>query len=269
MTPTFTHGFVINLARRSDRYASFTHILPSLNFPITRWNAIDGNALQLDAQLMGRIRPNLKTIPEPRLCRIIACALSHLELWKHISNLESGWYIIFEDDALLVSKTAGRLLNATVGHLPSDAQLVWLNEVVRFSYSALPYRVIRKLDAIFGLYPFRRYLIQMYRDALSKLLPPHFKRYSHRPITTEAYALTPATAHRLYQRCKDSLDAADVNIFLEARYNGVVAYECVPPIFSQNKQLASDIEDLLSPSVRATIYPAQDGDIVHPTPDAK
>ena len=243
LTPPFKSGFVINLARRPDRLAQFFNDLPSLGFPVERWNAVDGTDLELDSGLLRKVRPNLALIPENKLKRVLGCSLSHLYLWKHITSLDDGWYVIFEDDARVLGPSVASQFKGLTARFPHYAEIIWLNEFCRYTFSSMLNRVLRRLDSAFGSYRYRRLLIQLLRDIRLLLCGPHMSPYStQQPITSEAYALTPFGAQRLYELCKDNLDAADVNIFLHASLSGVRACVCVPPLFGQNRNLQSDIE---------------------------
>ena len=71
LTPPFKSGFVIHLARRHDHLAQLFNDLTSFDFPVERWNAIDGTDLDLDNDLLRKVRTNLAVLPVNKLKRVL------------------------------------------------------------------------------------------------------------------------------------------------------------------------------------------------------
>lgn len=88
--------FVITIDRSYNRYKSLEDHMIKNGIRFTKFNGVDGNKLTKD---------NIKHITTT-FCKdfctksIIGCGLSHILLWKHISELDDDYYIILEDDSL-------------------------------------------------------------------------------------------------------------------------------------------------------------------------
>ena len=86
----FNNSFVINLDRRPDRLENSMINLSRIGIIPKKWKATDGQD-ELIKQLYIKL--------EPRISRgEMACALSHIELWKYIVDNEIPYAFIFEDD---------------------------------------------------------------------------------------------------------------------------------------------------------------------------
>ena len=96
------NGFVINLDRRENRLKNFMLTINKTNINIKRYSAIDGLNIDISDELKKRINPwNLdkKNISNENMLRgILGCCLSHLNLWKIISEMKDEYIFVFKDD---------------------------------------------------------------------------------------------------------------------------------------------------------------------------
>ena len=96
------NGFVINLDRRENRLKNFMLTINKNNINIKRYSAIDGLNIDISDELKKRINPwNLdkKNISNENMLRgILGCCLSHLNLWKIISEMKDEYIFVFKDD---------------------------------------------------------------------------------------------------------------------------------------------------------------------------
>ena len=109
---------VINLDRRTDRWESFTEQVtesldPALASRFRRLSAVDGTDLVMTDEITHLFRGNDFNFRRG----IIACALSHLQLWKQIAEGESELGLIVEDDARFHRDFRGLLVDS-LGELP-------------------------------------------------------------------------------------------------------------------------------------------------------
>nr|QBK90529.1 MAG: glycosyltransferase family 25 LPS biosynthesis protein [Pithovirus LCPAC104] len=100
--------YIINLDRRKDRWRKISKKLTNKWDNINKFSAINGKDLVINYQKFkifeGNDFNNRRTF--------IACALSHIELWKKlISENSINYYIIFEDDILLSKKFSEKILS--------------------------------------------------------------------------------------------------------------------------------------------------------------
>jgi len=132
--------FVINLERRPDRLQEFNDraIQAGLSLDkITTIKAVDGDTLKGDSPSSFKLRDDLiiefNNTPHQLFegndfnyrCGVMGCALSHLALYKHISGLPDGRYMIFEDDVHFFDGFIGRW-NTIVEQIPDDIDFVYL-----------------------------------------------------------------------------------------------------------------------------------------------
>jgi glycosyl transferase, family 25 len=92
--------FVINLTRRPDRWRKWkkeaeTYQLP----PYQRWEAVDAKQLTPTPEIKKLFRNN----DFFNRSGVIACALSHYQIWQHIVKEKFPETIIFEDDANFIT----------------------------------------------------------------------------------------------------------------------------------------------------------------------
>lgn len=89
--------YVINLARRPDRWQHWTQQAKQWGFPAyKRFDAIDGQNLTLTDDLKHLFRNN--NFDNHLLT--IGCALSHFYLWMHQYEKQIPYLVVFEDDAI-------------------------------------------------------------------------------------------------------------------------------------------------------------------------
>ncbi|AYV77978.1 MAG: glycosyltransferase family 25 [Edafosvirus sp.] len=92
---------VINLDRSQDRLKLFDENMKKYNLNYKRFKAVDGKKLNLKD-----IKKSTTNMCRSILCNrsIIGCALSHILLWKQISESTDKWHFIIEDDIHLNDK---------------------------------------------------------------------------------------------------------------------------------------------------------------------
>ena len=119
--------FVINLPRRIDKLLAFKkNIQSKLEDGIEYVEAIDGRFLDYDQNLMTRINKcNVSDDSKVRKKGVIGCCLSHLKVYDFIED-DDQMYLIFEDDAILVSDFDVEAFLDCL-KFPPDAGIVWLN----------------------------------------------------------------------------------------------------------------------------------------------
>jgi GR25 family glycosyltransferase involved in LPS biosynthesis len=89
-------AFLINLDRRPDRWLEFNQISPTLEIPIIRFSAVDGQDLP---------KSELRTPPP-----VAACWMSHQDVAQKFLESEAEYCLVLEDD-LALTKDSIRALN--------------------------------------------------------------------------------------------------------------------------------------------------------------
>ncbi len=139
---------LINLDRRPDRLRSFTRSAqeaagPALVSRITRFSAIDGRLLSMNPEIRRTFRDNDFGFRRS----MIACALSHMALWKELATSDSPGFLIFEDDVRLCPGFMGQFVELCgeleTRHPRFDVVLLGHSEIgssrrVAFEHSCLP-----------------------------------------------------------------------------------------------------------------------------------
>jgi GR25 family glycosyltransferase involved in LPS biosynthesis len=102
---------VINLDRRPDRWQRFrqhAEAITGADFAAraARFPAIDGHALTLTRELAHLFRGNDFATRRG----VVACALSHMALWRELAASDLPGFVIFEDDATLCPGFGGQLV---------------------------------------------------------------------------------------------------------------------------------------------------------------
>jgi len=122
-------NFIINLRRRKDKLFNFSQtIQKKFKDEINVLEAIDGNLLDFnDENLIKRIcKSNFNQITNKiKKPGVIGCCLSHLSIYDIIDN-EEKYYLIFEDDAVLINDMEIESFLNTL-KFPEDAGIIWLN----------------------------------------------------------------------------------------------------------------------------------------------
>lgn len=113
MTNLLNNIHVINLERSKDRLKHIDTNLKKYGVKFKRFDAIDGKDLSID-----EINNVTTTMCRYFLCNrsIIGCAMSHITLWKEISQYNDKWHLVLEDDAEFTDQTIN-LLNE-LSHSP-------------------------------------------------------------------------------------------------------------------------------------------------------
>lgn len=89
---------VLNLKRRTDRWAAWVREAERVGMTdYTRWEAVDGEKLVITPEIQKLfLNSNFDMRPG-----IVGCALTHMNIWLHITENKIPSLIILEDDALL------------------------------------------------------------------------------------------------------------------------------------------------------------------------
>jgi len=90
---------IVNLKRREDRKKALEERFKKESITAYKFiEAVDGKTLQPSAKIKHQFRGNDHRYRKT----VIACALSHISIWKNLVNdTENEYYIIFEDDVRL------------------------------------------------------------------------------------------------------------------------------------------------------------------------
>jgi len=96
--------WVLNLDRRPDRIEDFKKVVPS-GLSWERFPAVDGSKIQMNRWLDKLFEPNDFNWRKG----VIGCALSHIMMWKEISNKNEP-YLILEDDITFENNFMEKLL---------------------------------------------------------------------------------------------------------------------------------------------------------------
>lgn len=141
--------FYINLNRREDRNDSFLNTLKSVEWlhrKAERISAADGKSLSnerlkqlVHTGFLQRGADNLVDMPNidlrggkfsGHLSRgAIGCALSHLEAWERLLQLERNgvkWAMVFEDDVTAIAEDFTQRLKSVISFLPEDWHFCYL-----------------------------------------------------------------------------------------------------------------------------------------------
>jgi len=125
--------FVVNLAHRKDRLEQFWQNQPYLAGLCKRLEAVNGRTLTLNRDLCNLFKNNDFAWKKS----VMGCALSHFGLWKHISSLGSGSFLVLEDDAVLVGDFMNKW-SEIASMMPLDADIVFLGGVLPPNKAGLP-----------------------------------------------------------------------------------------------------------------------------------
>ncbi len=119
----FIQFHVINLERRPNRWKIFQDRASRIGLTeYIRFNAVDGSKLKIDDPRLSIFKEN--TFNSRR--GIIGSSLSHMRLWKDLTESEYKYYLIFEDD-IRFSETFMKYLNYLLQQLTlKELPLVFL-----------------------------------------------------------------------------------------------------------------------------------------------
>ena len=119
---------LINLDRRTDRLermqGEFDRVGgEQLTERVVRFSAVDGQSLELTPEIEFMFRGNDFDFRRG----IVACALSHLDLWREVADGDGRPMLVFEDDITLVDDFTGQLADV-LGALQDrdDVDMVFL-----------------------------------------------------------------------------------------------------------------------------------------------
>ncbi len=123
--------FVISLDRSEERYCKVASALQRAHVNVERFSAVDGSKLSQSDLIKARDEGILggRFYNDPVFSRkpgTAGCALSHVYLWRYLSNIGfTGSALIFEDD-VIVPRAFKRDLQPVVSELPSDFDIFFL-----------------------------------------------------------------------------------------------------------------------------------------------
>ena len=85
--------YVINLDRRPDRLARFKNSSGFKDDEFCRLSAYDSTSIKWTPEILTLFQHNVFN----SIATIAACALSHLQLWRHIATTKDEMHLVFED----------------------------------------------------------------------------------------------------------------------------------------------------------------------------
>jgi len=106
--------FIINLLDRQQKKQYMINQMNKYNLNYNIFNAVNGSQLNIsslsDANIVDHSK-SLKYMNRPMRRGEIGCALSHIFIWNSLLKDENfEYYLIFEDDAILVNNFKKKLL---------------------------------------------------------------------------------------------------------------------------------------------------------------
>ena len=117
--PTSLHVCLINLDRSPERLAEFRKINAHLSEDFTRLSAVDGKTLDLGVlQSAGLITSDILTTYSTNE---LACAMSHIALWKR--GLASGEIITIAEDDAIFHQEFQRHATEAIARLSANASI--------------------------------------------------------------------------------------------------------------------------------------------------
>ena len=242
MAPTFKSSFVINLPNRPNRLQYF---LQNSSLPMDTlevFEAIDGNNIDLSSYIASVHPWLLEYSNEKNLRGILGCKLSHEALWRKISQLDDGFYCIFEDDAIpTVSNSSGYF--ESLIELEPEADLIWLN------YPGLQYNFfklipfIKRIDRMFTQLDCKIPAQEIYEKMVLRLSGAKAVPWaSYSAPTTEAYLIRPRFAAKLVSYTQVWVDAIDTQMKTAIDNIGGRVLFSFPPLYRQAEMFISDIQ---------------------------
>src|SRR5436305_1957071 len=102
MVNLLSNVHVINLQRSKDRLEHIDKNLREFGITYKRYDAVDGKELSIK-----EIDSTTTKVCRYLLCSrpTIGCALSHIGLWKEISESNDKWHLVLEDDVEFTRET--------------------------------------------------------------------------------------------------------------------------------------------------------------------
>jgi GR25 family glycosyltransferase involved in LPS biosynthesis/glycosyltransferase involved in cell wall biosynthesis len=232
---------LINLDRSTERLAAFRKFNAHLR-NVIRVSAVDGRQLDRDTLIKeGLVDPNCSY-----KAGALACALSHVNLWKQ-AVAENMVMTVFEDDAIATERFEEKAARLIAG-LPND----W--DFVQWGYNFRPLFVWA--DFGFSKATMRFYGQQFQGDDKSKFKSSNFSpstiKLAH-SYGTVAYSVSPKGARALLDYCVPlkswsipfpGTDVVAENTGIDCTMNGIYgsmqAFISMPPLVLEDKTLDSD-----------------------------
>lgn len=134
--------YCVNLDRRPERWLFMRDQFAALRMHARRWPAVDGRQLDVhrlvDAGLISAKALPRYLLPDgAKLFGIdltaggIGCALSHMQIWKHVIEHSEGCgehtrFLVVEDDCEFLAGFSEVLLERRMAQVPPDWQIVFL-----------------------------------------------------------------------------------------------------------------------------------------------
>ena len=113
--------YCINMKKSKDRWESIKSYGKENNILINRFEGYDGNLLNINKlQKEGYIKGN-QNLEKGQ----IGCAYSHIKLWEKFKNINSKYFVIFEDDIYL-NKNFKKELLYILQNAPKDWDIIYL-----------------------------------------------------------------------------------------------------------------------------------------------
>jgi GR25 family glycosyltransferase involved in LPS biosynthesis len=197
--------YIINLEKSKQRLKFISKQLSDAKVDFVRFNAIDGNKLNIDALHEDGII-SAKWLKKGQ----VGVAMSHMTLWKTIKTWEEDVAIIFEDD-VFVSKDFWKKLKIVTKELPEDWDMVFLGgtSIIGNRYS--------------------KHLITPTREATKGLYNTGFF----------AYMVNKKALNTLLEKCKPLVTAID-NQVKDYAFKHLNVFYATPQIITHNYNLFSD-----------------------------
>lgn len=156
-----TKAWVINLEKNRDRMDKFTYFYSTSDLndrvPLERFNAIYGKDLNIQkyvtptaySVLLENEEKNYRTKHYQLTRGAVGCYLSHMALFeKLLEDNTVDYYIIFEDDAIVMSSVYNRILKA-LNMAPSDWDMIVFSPIMEVSKRKG--RLFNKFETFWGL----------------------------------------------------------------------------------------------------------------------
>lgn len=124
--------FIINLPDRSQKKQYMIDQMNKHKLDYNIFNAVNGKNLNMNSLTDTNIIDNSKSIKYMnRLLRRgeIGCALSHIFIWNNLlQDNDSEYYLIFEDDAILVNNFKNKLIKILKDISSKEWDILYLND---------------------------------------------------------------------------------------------------------------------------------------------
>lgn len=178
------HIHVVNLDRRPERLAKF-HAGPLKPHHTNRFPAVD----KMDLVRTGPIVRMFERSDYNYRRGIVACALSHYALWRHIARTTNQVHLVLEDDATFQPGFVHAWNDRYAYALPNDTQLLYLGGLL--AGNSHGYKVGTVLEPVNRAFmrhlPTVAFSHDYFADADAPLVDGRTRRFHY---TTLAYALS-------------------------------------------------------------------------------